>query len=78
MKMRDKQSSSTDWIYLGNTPLTTQREFSKHRKKSTTMVLKIMKDGYQEQTKEWSVKEVEDLHDDQGQLYWNPRLVKSE
>lgn len=73
MKMRDKESSEADWIYLGNTPLTTQREFNEE-----TMVLKIIKEGYHEQAKEWSVKEVEELYDDHGQIYWNPRLVKSE
>ena len=79
MKMRDKQSTETDWIYLGNTPLTTQREFNGEQlKNSETMVLRIIKEGYHDQAKEWSVKEVEELYDDHGQIYWNPRLVKSE
>jgi len=76
MKHKGTGSTEADWIYLGNTPLTTQRRFHKDDlTHSQVVVLRLMKEGYLEQTKEWHGEELREVEDGYGQLFWNPKLV---
>jgi len=78
MKYKGEESADSDWIYLGNTPLTTQRRFHKDNlTDSQVLVLRLMKDGYLEQTREWHGRDLRDIEDEHGQLFWNPKLVPS-
>lgn len=79
MKKRGNEAGDSDWIFLGNTPLTTQRRFHKDElTESQTVVLRLLKDGYLEQTKEWHGSELREIGNDDGQLFWNPKLVPSD
>lgn len=76
MKIKGGEKAESDWIYLGNTPVTTQRRFSKTDFESDhVIVLRVMKDGYVEQMKEWRGNEFERTVKKDGQLFWNPKLV---
>jgi hypothetical protein len=69
-------SRSSDWIYLGKTPLEVNREHDKKRLgDSHTFVFRAFKEGYLDQTREWSGGALEDAWKDKGHLFWNPRLV---
>lgn len=78
MKFRSKGDAESDWIFLGSTPLTTQRRFHKdHLEENQVLVLRLLKDGYVEQIKEWRGNELDNIRDDDAQLFWNPKLVPS-
>lgn len=77
MKHKGAEDAESDWIFLGNTPVTTQRRFDKDELGSSeVLVLRLLKDGYLEQVKEWQGKELRRIGDDQP-LFWNPKLVPS-
>lgn len=79
MKHRDHGRADSDWIFLGNTPLTTQRRFdSEQLNEDDIVVLRLLKEGYIDQSKEWHGGELRDLRDDHGQLFWNPKLVPAD
>lgn len=76
MKVRGEENTETDWIFLGSTPITTQRRFDKDQfGKDRVLVLRLLKDGYVEQTKEWQVDELRSIRKEDGHLFWNPKLV---
>ncbi|MDZ7839241.1 MAG: hypothetical protein U5R46_00240 [Gammaproteobacteria bacterium] len=78
MKYKGDDNAESDWIFLGNTPLTTQRRFHKdHLTSNQILVLRLLKDGYLEQTKEWRGEELDEIRKDDGRLFWNPKLVPS-
>lgn len=78
MKYKGDDNAESDWIFLGNTPLTTQRRFNKeHLTDNQILVLRLLKDGYLEQTKEWRGKELDEIRRKDGRLFWNPKLVPS-
>ena len=69
--------SQTDWVYLGNTPLTTQRKVSsKYMNEKHSFVVQVMKEGYSDQAKEWSGLQVKDASKGDNRIYWNPKLVE--
>lgn len=76
MKHKEGGGSESDWVFLGNTPLTTQRQFEKDSLgKSDVFVLRLLKDGYLEQIKEWQGREIRGIGQDDQPLFWNPKLV---
>lgn len=78
MKVKGEEHTESDWIYLGNTPVTTQRRFPKsYLKKDHVLVLRLLKDGYLQQSKEWRGNELEDEYKENGRLFWNPKMVDS-
>lgn len=78
MKVKGDQESGTEWIFLGNTPITTQRRFDKDTlKDNQVLVLRLLKDGYIEQTREWQGRELRAMGKDDGPLFWNPKLVST-
>ena len=65
-----------DWVYLGTTPVAFEREMDfKQLKKADSISLRILKEGYFEQTKTWSSEDFIDLYDDKGGISWDPHLV---
>lgn len=71
-------SVQSDWVYLGNTPVTTTRNINPDAiKNAHSVALRVMKDGYFDQTKTWAGEEFLDEVEDKGRIYWNPRLVPS-
>lgn len=77
LKLKAGESSQTDWVYLGNTPLTTQRKVSsKYMNERHSFVIQVMKEGYSDQAKEWSGLQVQDASKGDNRIYWNPKLVE--
>jgi len=71
-------AGSTDWIYLGLTPVDLHREVGKTQlRKADAFVLRVMKEGYLDQQKSWTADELLDELRDKGKVFWNPRLVRS-
>ena len=75
-KRNPSSDSSGDWIYLGKTPINVQHSIGGNGLSSNEVLrLRVMKDGYSDQIRDWSDKEVDDDIDRMGHLFWNPRLV---
>lgn len=78
MKVKGGENVESDWIFLGSTPITTQRRFDKDQLgKNRVLVLRLLKDGYLEQTKEWQGNELRSIRKEDGHLFWNPKLVNT-
>ena len=75
MQVQYRDGNSSEWAYIGVTPVDINRAFNVSSAKSVTM--KVMKEGYFEQTKTWEIREFNDLVKSQGQVLWVPHLVKS-
>jgi len=79
MKYKGADKAESDWIYLGSTPLTTQRRFSKDvLDDDHVLVLRMLKEGYAEQIKEWRGSELERFEGESDPLFWNPKLVNTQ
>ena len=77
LKLKGEENLQTDWIYLGNTPLTTQRKVStKYMNEDHSFVVQVMKEGYSNQSKEWSGVQIEDASNGDNRIYWNPKLIE--
>ncbi len=75
-QVRDSEQKLSDWIYMGNTPLITRRDIDPEKiKKARTITIKVMKEGYFDQTKVWKGKEFLFERKDKGRIFWNPPLV---
>jgi len=78
IKHKGREDADSEWIFLGNTPLTTQRHFDKDELDgSEVLVVRLLKDGYLEQVKEWQAAELRRIGGDDQPLFWNPKLVPS-
>lgn len=75
MQVQHRDGSSSEWAYIGITPVDINRTFNISNAKSVT--IKVMKEGFFEQTKTWEIGEFNDLVKSQGQVLWVPHLVKS-
>ncbi len=72
------KGTSSDWIYLGKTPLDIKRKISsKQLRKAQAFRLKIMKDGFSDQVRDWNGKDIKGEIEEKGHLFWNPKLVPS-
>ena len=68
-----------DWIFLGNTPLKIRRSMTKEQlEDADAFVIRVMKDGYHEQKKSYTGKQLVDEAKSKGTVFWNPRLVPSQ
>ncbi len=72
----NEKGNSTDWIYLGKTPIDIKRQYSRRElKKAEAFRIKVFKNGYHDQIRDWNGEEIEAEIDEKGHLYWNPKLV---
>ena len=70
------KDGSTDWIYLGKTPIDIKRQISRHDlNKAEAFRIKVFKNGYHDQIRDWNGDEIEEGIDEKGYLFWNPKLV---
>ena len=68
--------TKSDWIFIGNTPLLTTRQYTKEElNDENSIVLRVMKEGYFDQTKVFKGKELRRESKSKGRVFWNPRLV---
>lgn len=73
---KNSGSAEADWIFLGKTPLNIQRSVGDRKlRKGESLRLRVMKDGYSDQVRDWSDEDIEQDIDQMGHLFWNPRLV---
>ncbi len=73
MRQQNVQKTEPEWVYLGNTPLTSQREVSTDQ----NLILRVMKEGYFNQSKEWLPEQFKVELENKKRVFWNPRLVPS-
>ena len=67
---------STDWIYLGKTPIDLKQNVDRAQlRKAQAFRVKIFKDGYHDQIRDWSEDEIDAEVKEKGHIFWNPRLV---
>jgi len=77
-QVKNEGGAKSDWIYLGNTPLITTRQYTKEQLSGkNSVMLRVMKEGYFDQTKVWKGGELKDESKSKGRVFWNPRLVPS-
>ena len=77
LKLKSEENKQTDWIYLGNTPLTTQRKVStKYMNNEHSFVVQVMKEGYSDQAKEWSGVQIKEASKGDNRIFWNPKLIE--
>ncbi len=77
LKRKGEGNVQTDWVWLGNTPLTTQRQFSsKYLDNEHSFVIQVMKDGYSTQKKEWSGKQIKNASKGDNRIFWSPKLIE--
>ena len=76
MQVRGAGGGDADWVYLGNTPVVTVRQMDMAAIESAQSVaLRIMREGFFEQTKEWGGKTFNKETEEKGTIFWNPKLV---
>ena len=69
---------TTDWIYLGVTPVDVRREVGRTQlRKADSFVLRVVKEGYFDQQKAWTGKDLAEQIESKGRVFWNPRMVAS-
>lgn len=79
LKRKSEGNVQTDWIWLGNTPLTTQRKFSsKFLNDEHSFVIQVIKDGFSAQSKEWSGKQVKSASKGDNRIFWSPKLIEAD
>jgi len=67
---------STDWIYLGKTPIDLKQMVDrKQLQKAQAFRVKIFKNGYHDQVRDWSEDEIESEVKEKGHIFWSPKLV---
>ena len=70
------KGGTTDWIYLGKTPIDLKQNVdSKQLRKAQAFRVKIFKDGYNDQIRDWSEAEIDEAISEKGHVFWNPKLV---
>jgi len=73
------KGGSTDWIYLGKTPIDLKQNVDQRQlREAQAFRIKIFKDGYSEQIRDWSEDDIEAEIDEKGHIYWNPKLVPND
>ncbi len=73
------KGADSDWVFLGKTPIDIKHRIDKKQfKKAGAFRLRVMKEGYNEQIRDWTRKEIKDEIDERGSLFWNPKLVPSQ
>lgn len=66
------------WIYLGNTPLRGVHQFSEKQLENTGKItMKVMHDGYRDQTREWDGPSFWEEAEGRGVIFWTPELIPS-
>ncbi len=72
----DLKGTTQDWIYLGTTPLDIKRKISnKQLKRAQAFRVRVIKDGFSDQVRDWNGSEIKAEIDEKGHVYWNPKLV---
>ena len=64
------------WVYLGNTPLQGMYQFDRKQLQDTDKVsLRVMQQGYMDQTKEWTGASFYEESKGKGVIFWTPEMI---
>ncbi|NLZ17327.1 MAG: hypothetical protein GX087_06295 [Desulfobulbaceae bacterium] len=64
------------WVYLGNTPLQGMYQFDrKLLRNSDKISLRVMQQGYMDQTKEWTGASFYEESKGKGVIFWTPEMI---
>ncbi|MDO5674248.1 MAG: hypothetical protein Q4G66_04935 [bacterium] len=64
------------WVYLGNTPLQGMYQFDRKQLQSGDKIsLRVMQQGYMDQTKEWTGASFYEESKGKGVIFWTPEMV---
>ena len=74
MQVKEKGNENSDWIFLGPTPVITNKKVT--FKDATSVSLKVIRPGFYEQVKTWSVKDFLKEHRQNDKIQWVPNMVK--
>ncbi|RUM40293.1 MAG: hypothetical protein DSY80_10505 [Desulfocapsa sp.] len=67
-----------NWIYLGNTPLQAVQTFSERQLKDTAKItLRVMYNGYHDQSKEWDGEGFWREIEEKDVIFWTPELSRN-
>jgi len=78
LKLQGDKKGAGEWIFLGSTPLVSIREMDLGKVKNARAVaLRVVKEGFFEQKKEWGGKPFLEEFKEKGRIFWNPRLIRS-
>ncbi len=66
---------SSEWIYLGHTPIRIVRQFVEDDVPGAKITLKVMHAGYYDQVREWDGEVFLNEAVKAGVLFWTPELV---
>ena len=75
IKVEYKQQDHSDWIFLGATPVKLNRTIS--FKNATRVSVRVIKEGFFEQTKTWPAKQFLKEYRDRDKVLWVPSLVQN-
>lgn len=70
-----KEQDNSDWIFLGPTPVTLNRTIKFEG--ATRVSIRVLKEGFFEQTKSWDAKKFLREYRDKNKVIWTPSLVQN-
>ncbi len=71
-------STYGQWIYLGSTPVkTVQMVDEETMTENSKFALRILRNGFHEQMKEWDGETFLEMFEGQGKVFWTPHLIRS-
>jgi hypothetical protein len=66
------------WIYLGNTPLQAVQQFDEDQLEGADKItLRVMHNGYHEQTREWDGESFWQEIEEKDVIFWTPELIQN-
>ena len=71
-----KSEDSTDWIFLGPTPIVLDKSIK--FRGATSVQIRVIRPGFYEQTKTWTATEFKREHARSKEINWLPSLVKQQ
>ena len=70
-----ERENSSDWIYLGHTPIRISRLLKEDEAAGVKITLKVMHAGYYDQVREWDGETFWNEAVERGVLFWTPELI---
>jgi len=75
LKVDYSDERDSDWIFLGATPIKISKSID--FKKAKKVSLRIIREGFTDQTKTWSAKEFKKVAKSDTKILWSPALIKN-
>ncbi len=69
------RADSTEWLYLGHTPIRGVRQISEDELENVKITLKVMHAGYYDQLREWDGETFWNEAVEHGVIFWTPELI---